>query len=62
MNRALPPRDRGNRVADSFRPSRSPRVVPCVIRLVGGVARPRRGEIVAVWRIEGVQLIARDRR
>lgn len=42
MNRALPPRDRGNRVADSFGPTRPSRVVPSVIRLVGGASHSRR--------------------
>ena len=38
MNRALPPRDRGNRVADSLRASRFGGIVPRLVGLVGGIA------------------------
>ena len=36
MNRTLPPRDRGNRVADSFWASRFARPLPSAIGLVRG--------------------------
>ena len=38
MNPSLPPRDRGNRVADSLRASRFAGLVPRVVGLVGGIA------------------------
>jgi hypothetical protein len=44
MNRALSPRDRGNRVANPRRTFRPAGVMPSVIRPVGGASHPRRPE------------------
>ena len=45
MNRAMPPRDRGHRVANPLRPSGPGRIVPRALRLERGTAASRKGKV-----------------